>query len=192
MYAIRSYYVEEERLFAEMRAQLGGARATYRRREKNTGYKAGNIREFLRNQGAEYDFFLPLDSDSLMSGDAILTMTRVMQAHPRLGLLQSLVVGAPSGSAFARIFQFGMRHGMRSFTMGAAWWHGDCGPYWGHNALVRVRPFRRHCRLPGLPGKPPLGGHILSHDQLEAVLLRRAGYEVRVIPVESESFEDNP
>ncbi len=183
---------DEDRLFAELRATLGGARATYRRREKNTGYKAGNIREFLLNQGGAYDFFLPLDSDSLMSGKAILTMTRVMQAHPRLGLLQSLVVGAPSGSAFTRIFQFGMRHGMRSFTMGAAWWHGDCGPYWGHNALVRVRPFRRHCRLPVLPGKPPLGGHILSHDQLEAVLLRRAGYEVRVIPVESESFEDNP
>jgi membrane glycosyltransferase len=183
---------EEERLFAEMRARLGGARATYRRREINTGYKAGNVRDFLRNQGSAYDFFLPLDSDSLMSGGAIVAMTRVMQAHPRLGLLQSLVVGAPSGSAFARVFQFGMRHGMRSFTMGAAWWHGDCGPYWGHNALVRVRPFRRHCRLPVLPGEPPLGGHILSHDQLEAVLLRRAGYEVRVIPFESESFEDNP
>ncbi len=183
---------EEERLFAEMRSSLGGARATYRRRSANTGFKAGNIREFLRNQGAEYDFYLPLDSDSLMGGDTILTMTRVMQAHPRLGLLQSLVVGAPATSAFARVFQFGMRHGMRSFTMGAAWWHGDCGPYWGHNALVRVRPFRLHCRLPVLPGKPPLGGHILSHDQLEAVLLRRAGYEVRVIPVETESFEDNP
>jgi membrane glycosyltransferase len=76
--------------------------------------------------------------------------------------------------------------------MGAAWWQGDCGPYWGHNALIRIRPFRRHCRLPVLPGKAPLGGHILSHDQIEAVLIRRAGYEVRVIPVEGESWEENP
>ena len=183
---------EEERLFHAMRAELGGPRAQYRRRTMNEGFKAGNVREFLNNRGRDYDLYLPLDSDSLMSGAAILRMVRIMQAHPRLGILQSLVVGSPATSGFARIFQFGMRHGMRSFSMGAAWWQGDCGPYWGHNALIRVWPFRRHCRLPVLAGKPPLGGHILSHDQVEAVLMRRAGYEVRAIPVEGESWEDNP
>lgn len=182
----------EERMFHARRGELGGARAQYRRRPVNTGFKAGNVREFLTNQGRDYDLYLPLDSDSLMSGDTILRMVRMMEAYPRIGILQSLVVGTPTQSAFARIFQFGMRHGMRSFTMGAAWWQGDCGPYWGHNALIRVAAFRRHCRLPVLPGKPPLGGHVLSHDQLEAVLMRRAGYEVRVIPVETESWEDNP
>ncbi|MEM7178699.1 MAG: glucans biosynthesis glucosyltransferase MdoH [Pseudomonadota bacterium] len=183
---------QEERLFHARRHTLGGARAAYRRRPTNTGFKAGNVREFLSNQGSAYDFYLPLDSDSLMGGATILRMTRIMEAHPRLGILQSLVVGTPTTSAFARIFQFGMRHGMRSFTLGAAWWQGDCGPYWGHNALIRVKPFRRFCRLPILPGKPPLGGHMLSHDQVEAVMIRRAGYEVRVMPVETESYEDNP
>ncbi|MBY8975269.1 glucans biosynthesis glucosyltransferase MdoH [Rhodobacteraceae bacterium NNCM2] len=182
----------EERLFHERRHELGGDSAHYRRRLNNTGFKAGNVREFLANQGHDYDFYLPLDSDSLMGGQTILRMTRIMEAHPKLGILQSLVVGTPTTSAFARIFQFGMRHGMRSFTIGAAWWQGDCGPYWGHNALIRVKPFRRFCRLPILPGKPPLGGHMLSHDQVEAVMIRRAGYEVRVMPVETESYEDNP
>ena len=135
---------------------------------------------------------LPLDADSLMAGDAIVRLVRVMQAHPRLGILQSLVVGAPAESAFARIFQFGMRHGMRTYTMGSAWWIGDCGPFWGHNAVVRIAPFRDHCDLPILPGKPPLGGHVLSHDQVEATLMRRAGYEVRVLPEEGGSWEDNP
>ena len=184
--------IEEERLFAEMREQLGGERAIYRRRSVNTGFKAGNVRDFLLNQGRAFDLYLPLDSDSEMSGDAIVRMVRVMEAHPRIGILQSLVVGSVASSAFARIFQFGMRHGMRSFTMGSTWWQGDCGPYWGHNALIRADAFRKHCRLPTLPGKPPLGGHILSHDQIEAVLMRRAGYEVRVLPIESESLEDNP
>jgi membrane glycosyltransferase len=183
---------EEERLFHAMRPQLGGMRAEYRRRTSNEGFKAGNVREFLCNKGRGYDLYLPLDSDSLMSGAAILRMVRIMEAYPGIGILQSLVVGSPASSAFARVFQFGMRHGMRSFTMGAAWWQGDCGPYWGHNALIRIRPFRRHCRLPVLPGRPPLGGHILSHDQIEAVLIRRAGHEVRVIPVEGESWEENP
>jgi len=183
---------EEERLFAVHRADLGGHRATYRRRERNTGFKAGNIRDWVMHWGTGYDLFLPLDSDSLMSGETILRMVRIAEAHPRIGILQSLVVGAPSTSAFARIFQFGMRHGMRSFTMGATWWQGDCGPYWGHNALIRVAPFRRHCRMPVLQGRGPLSGHVLSHDQMEAALMRRAGYEVRVIPAETESFEDNP
>ena len=183
---------EEERLFEQMRHLFGGDRAVYRRRERNTGFKAGNVRDFLMKQGREYDLYLPLDSDSEMSGEAIVRMVRIMEAHPRIGILQSLVVGSIATSAFARIFQFGMRHGMRSFTMGSAWWQGDCGPYWGHNALIRGAAFRRHCRLPTLPGKPPHGGHILSHDQIEAVLMRRAGYEVRVMPVETESYEDNP
>ena len=182
---------DEERLFSQMRDQLG-AGARYRRRTDNAGWKAGNIRDFLRRWGGAYSFFLPLDSDSLMSGAAIVRMTRIMQAHPRLGILQSLVVGAPSDSFFARVFQFGMRHGMRSFTAGAVWWHGDACAYWGHNALIRTAPFKAKCRLPVLPGTPPLGGHILSHDQIEAALMRRAGYECRVLPVETASFEENP
>ena len=182
---------EEAAGFARIRARLG-PNAVYRRRVKNTGFKAGNIRDWTRRWGDGYDFFLPLDSDSLMAGEDVLKMVRICQAHPRIGILQSLVVGAPADSAFARVFQFGMRAGMRSFTMGAAWWHGDCGPYWGHNALVRTRPFRAKCGLPTLPGSGPLAGHILSHDQVEAALMRRAGYEVRVIPVEGGSWEDNP
>ena len=181
---------EEEAALARWRARLGPV--TYRRRAENTGYKAGNIRDWLRRWGGDYALFLPLDSDSLMDGDTILRMTRIAEAHPRIGILQSLVVGAPATSAFARLFQFGMRHGMRSYTLGAAWWQADCGPFWGHNALVRTAPFRARCGLPRLPGGPPLGGAILSHDQIEAALMRRAGYEVRVIPVEAGSWEDNP
>jgi membrane glycosyltransferase len=167
-------------------------RITYRRRTDNAGYKAGNVRDFCERWGKDYELMLPLDADSLMSGVAIIRLVRMMQAHPRIGILQSLVVGMPSSSAFARIFQFGMRHGMRSYTMGQAWWVGDCGPFWGHNAVVRIKPFFEQCDLPILPGKPPLGGHVLSHDQVEATFMRRAGYEVRVLPVENDSWEENP
>ncbi|MEO8651763.1 MAG: glucans biosynthesis glucosyltransferase MdoH [Hyphomicrobiaceae bacterium] len=168
------------------------ARITYRRRTDNTGFKAGNVRDFCDRWGKDYEVMLPLDADSLMSGETIVRLVRMMQAHPRIGILQSLVVGMPSSSVFARIFQFGMRHGMRSYTMGQAWWVGDCGPFWGHNAVVRMKPFIEGCELPMLPGKPPLGGHVLSHDQVEATLMRRAGYEVRVLPAEMGSWEENP
>ncbi len=183
----------EEAAFAHWKAASGpGVRLVYRRRSDNTGYKAGNVRDFCATWGKDYELMLPLDADSLMDGETIVRHVRMMQTHPKLGILQSLVVGMPSDSAFARIFQFGMRHGMRAYTMGSAWWIGECGPFWGHNALVRIKPFFEACDLPVLPGGPPLGGPVMSHDQVEATLMRRAGYEVRVLPEEGGSWEENP
>ncbi len=164
----------------------------YRRRPANIGFKAGNLRELAERARGSDDFMVVLDADSLMSAAAILRLVRTMQANPTLGILQTLVVGQPAESAFARIFQFGMRHGMRTHTVGIAWWQGPSGPYWGHNAIVRLDPFVAYCRLPTLPGRPPLGGPVLSHDQVEAALMRAAGYEVRVIADEFESWEENP
>ncbi len=186
--------LQEEAAFAAWGARAGAdaTRIFYRRRTSNEGFKAGNLRDFCNRWGAAHEFMIPLDADSLMTGETILRLVRIGQAYPKLGILQSLVVGAPASSAFARLFQFGMRHGMRPYTMGSAWWAGDCGPFWGHNALVRIAPFIHACDLPDLPGKPPLGGQILSHDQVEAVLMRRAGFEVRVLPQECGSYEDNP
>lgn len=183
----------EEALAAELSRDAGeDCTVVYRRRSDNAGYKAGNVRDFCERWGDRYELMLPLDADSVMSGEAIVKLARMMQAYPKLGILQSLVVGMPSKSAFARVFQFGMRHGMRPYTMGSAWWIGDCGPFWGHNAFVRIAPFRDHCHLPVVPGGPPLGGPVMSHDQVEATLMRRAGYEVRVLPVEAGSWEENP
>src|SRR5918997_6284214 len=159
---------EEAAVAAWRREVADPERIVYRRRADNAGYKAGNVRDFCERWGRDFDLMLPLDADSLMSGATIVRLARIMQAHPRVGILQSLVVGTPSRSAFARIFQFGMRHGMRAYTMGSAWWIGECGPFWGHNALVRIAPFAEHCRLPLLKGPPPFGGDVLSHDQVEA------------------------
>jgi len=184
---------EEEATFAAWRREFSNPdRMVYRHRERNTGFKAGNVRDFCERWGPKYEIMIPLDADSLMTGTSIVRLVRVMQASPKLGILQSLVVGMPSPSFFARVFQFGMRHAMRSFTTGSAWWHADCGPFWGHNAAVRIAPFTEHCKLPDLPGKPPFGGHILSHDQIEAIMMRKAGFEVRVLPEEEGSYEENP
>jgi membrane glycosyltransferase len=177
---------EEERVFGH------DPMLHYRRRAANTGYKAGNLMAFAAAHAGRIDVMLVLDADSLMSGAAMLRLVRAMQANPQLGLLQTLVTGRPAASAFARIFQFGMRHGMRTHTTGAAWWQGPSGPYWGHNAIIRLRPFVDHCQLPALPGDSPLSGHVLSHDQVEAALLRAAGWEVRVVADEFQSWEENP
>ncbi|WP_428374733.1 glucans biosynthesis glucosyltransferase MdoH [Lichenicoccus sp.] len=177
---------------AEWAAFAGDPALHYRRRPANTGFKAGNLRDFAVSHHRRYDLMLALDADSLMSGAAMLRLVRVMQANPRLGILQTLVVGRPATTAFARIFQFGMRHGMRTHTTGITWWQGSSGPYWGHNAILRLQPFVDHCALPVLPGRSPLSGHVLSHDQVEAALMRAAGWEVRVIADEFASWEENP
>ena len=175
----------------EAAAFQGMVSVQYRRRASNEGYKAGNLRAFAETADA-YALMVVLDADSLMSGDAILRMVRVMQAAPAIGILQTLIVGRPAESAFTRMFQFGMRQGMRSHTVGAAWWQGPSGPFWGHNAIIRIRPFVDHCALPILPGGPPFGGPVLSHDQVEAVMIRAAGWEVRILADECGSWEENP
>jgi membrane glycosyltransferase len=183
---------EEARFDLLVNHWRGRVAITYRRRDINTGYKAGNIRDFCERWGAQHEFAVTLDADSFMTADAVLRLIRIMQADPKLGILQGLVVGLPSTSAFARVFQFGMRLGMRSYTIGSAWWQGDCGPYWGHNAAIRLKPFVAHCALPVLSKDGTDDRHILSHDQIEAALMRAAGYDVRVLPEEDLGWEENP
>jgi membrane glycosyltransferase len=177
---------EEARFRALAAEWMGRLALTYRRRLHNTGFKAGNIEDFCDRFGQGHEFAMTLDADSVMPAEAVLRLVRIMQAAPEIGILQGLVIGTPAKAAFARLFQFGMRLGMRSYTLGSAWWQGDCGPYWGHNGIIRLASFMAHCRLPKTEAP------ILSHDQIEAVLMRRAGHEVRVLAREDLGFEDNP
>ncbi len=165
-----------------------GVPVHYRRRLQNTGYKAGNVMEFCDNHAGDSAFFICLDADSTMSPAAILRLVACLEADPRLAIVQQMIVGRPARAAFPRLFQFGMRAGMRAWGTGQAWWQGDEGPYWGHNAIIRIAPFRAHCRLDPLPD----GSHILSHDQVEATRLHAAGWKVRVLTAEDGSAEGNP
>jgi membrane glycosyltransferase len=179
---------DPEREAAELAACAGDARIRYRRRATNDGFKAGNIMDFLDCDADGFALMLVLDADSAMSAAAVLRLVGMMQGDPSLGIVQHLTVGLPAASPFPRLFQFGMRAGMRTWAAGQDWWQGDEGPYWGHNAMVRVAPFRAHARLPLLPD----GSAILSHDQVEAAQLRAAGWGVRVLVNEDGSREANP
>ncbi|MBP0464164.1 glucans biosynthesis glucosyltransferase MdoH [Roseomonas sp. PWR1] len=176
----------EEAAFRAFAAQR--ANAHYRRRASNEGFKAGNVMDFLDHHAAGLDHFLCLDADSEMTPAAVLRLVGCLDADPRLAIVQQLIHGRPATAAFPRLFQFGMRHGMRTWAIGQAWWQGDQGPYWGHNAIIRIAPFREHCRLGPLPD----GSRILSHDQVEATRLTAAGWKVRVLPDDDGSAEGNP
>lgn len=165
-----------------------GGDVLYYRRTENKGFKAGNIMEFLDRYADRFEAMLTLDADSQMSARAVLRLVESLAREPRLALVQHLTVGLPARSPFPRLFQFGMRAGMRSWSTALAWWQGDECCYWGHNAVFRTVPFRDHARLPLLPN----GRHILSHDQVEAAMLAGAGWGVRLIPEEDGSAEANP
>jgi membrane glycosyltransferase len=172
-------WVQEETAWTNLCRRLGGfGRIYYRRRKTNENRKAGNIGDFVRTWGGGYEAMLVLDADSLMDGADIVKMTRVMEAYPRLGILQTPPKLIRGSSVFTRLQQFAMRLYGPLFIRGLNFWQLGGGSYWGHNALIRLKPFSEYCELPALPGREPFGGRILSHDFVEAALMVAEGWEV--------------
>jgi membrane glycosyltransferase len=182
----------EEEAFARLRESRPEATFFYRRRAYNHGRKVGNIADFVRRWGGRYDYMVVFDADSLMSASSLMQLVQRMDASPGTALVQTLPAIINAQTLFARTQQFAMRAYGQIFGAGLAWWSGGAGNFWGHNAIVRVRAFAAHAGLPVLPGKGPLGGHILSHDFIEAAMLRRAGWRVEIAPEISGSYEECP
>ncbi|GAB6067388.1 hypothetical protein JCM13664_07060 [Methylothermus subterraneus] len=183
---------EEQRWYRLCEDFAAHGRIFYRNREFNLGRKSGNIAEFCRRWGSRYRYMVVLDADSLIGGRTLVRMVELMEANPQVALIQSLPVPVNQSSLFARILQFASHLYGGVFAAGAAWWQLGEANYFGHNAILRVDPFMRHCGLPKLKGREPFGGEILSHDFVEAALLRRAGWEVWLVPELGESYEELP
>jgi membrane glycosyltransferase len=183
----------EERAWRTLVArQQADGRMFYRRRAENSGRKAGNVADFVRNWGGAYESFVVVDADSVMSGHALVTLARLMEAHPHTGIIQGLPLPAGRETLFARMIQFAARLNGPMLSSGLAFWQLGGGNYWGHNAILRMRPFAAFCALPELPGAAPFGGEIMSHDFVEAAFIRRAGYEVWLVPDLGGNWEEVP
>ena len=186
-------WLAEERAWAALDADLPpGENVYYRHRPENTARKAGNVADFVERWGDHYDFMVTLDADSLMAGATLVEMTRRIAADPACGILQAPPAPVGRVSVLARWQQFAARLYSPVFLRGFSLWTGSEGNYWGHNAILRVAAFRDHCDLPVLPGQAPLGGEILSHDFIEAALMRRAGWGVCLAEDLAGSYEECP
>ncbi len=191
-------WLEEELAWAELRQSTPNGRDRglgelyYRRRPRNTGRKAGNIEDFCERWGPDYRYMVVLDADSVMTGETLLALVERMEDDADCALMQAPPVPVNKSSLFARMQQFAASVYGPVFTVGLAAWAGEDSNYWGHNAIIRVDPFTDHCGLPRLPGVEPLGGEILSHDFVEAALLRRAGWRVRLAADLGGSYEETP
>ena len=186
----------EFQAWRQMRDELAmsapGVQVYYRWRQRRTQRKAGNVADFCRRWGRAYRYMVVLDADSVMSGEALLTLVRLMEAQPRAGIVQTAPRPCGHDSLHARVQQFAARVTGPLFAAGLAYWQLGESHYWGHNAIIRVAPFMRHCGLAELPGRGGLAGEILSHDFVEAALMRRAGYEVWLLPELEGSYEQPP
>ena len=180
---------EWQRLCEEMNAH---GRIFYRNRKENIARKSGNIADFVERWGARYRYMIVLDADSIMAGDTLVRMVRLMEANPDTALIQAPPVPVNRESLFARVLQFASAAYGPMFTAGAGFWQLGSSNFWGHNAIIRVAPFAAHCGLPSLPGREPFGGVILSHDFVEAAMLRRAGWRVWLAYELKGSYEELP
>jgi membrane glycosyltransferase len=186
-------WVHEEAAFKAARArQATGPRLYYRRRPTNTGKKAGNIADWCRRWGPAYDYMIVLDADSLMTGQSLTKLAHIMDRSPEVGLCQTVPVTIGRNTLFARMQQFAGGVYGPLMAAGLAFWHRGTGNFWGHNAIIRVRAFMESAGLPHLPGSPPFGGQILSHDFVEAALMCRAGWRVCMAPELHGSYEEIP
>jgi membrane glycosyltransferase len=186
-------WIAEEIQFLELRKRTGASgKFFYRHRPVNEGRKAGNIADWVRRFGGEYEQMIILDADSLMSGETLVRLVAAMERNPRVGLIQTLPVIVNGNTLFARVQQFAGRLYGPILAHGLGWWHGTEGNYWGHNAAIRVRAFAERAGLPVLRGRKPFGGSIMSHDFVEAAMMRRGGWAIHMAPMLSGSYEECP
>jgi membrane glycosyltransferase len=188
-----SVWLREEQAWIDFCRDVNGfGRIFYRRRRLAINRKSGGIADFCRRWGRAYRYLVVLDADSIMTGETLVKLVRLMEAHPRAGILQTAPAPVGARSLHARIQQFAQRLYGPLYAAGLHHWQLGEAAYWGHNAILRVEPFREHCALPRLPGRGPLSGSLLSHDFVEAAWMRRAGYQVWLVPSLGGSFEELP
>jgi membrane glycosyltransferase len=183
---------EEEAWLRWCRETGGFGRIFYRRRRIRLKRKSGNVADFCRRWGRKYRYMIMLDADSVISGECLVRLVQLMERHPTAGMIQTAPTAVYRRSVFGRVQQFCGRAYGPMFTAGLHYWQLGDGQYWGHNTVIRVKPFMDHCGLPPLPGKPPLGGDILSHDFVEAALMGRAGWSLWLAYDLPGSWEETP
>ncbi len=174
-----NFWIDEEKAWLDLCKQTQGfGRIFYRKRRVNLHNKSGNIADFCRRWGASYRYMVVLDADSLMTGPMLVRLGELMEAHPRTGIIQTNPTLARGKTLYQRIMQFGTQLCGPLFSAGSNYWQLGSSSYWGHNAIIRLHPFMKHCAIPELPANSPLGRRVLSHDSIEAALMQKAGYEV--------------
>ncbi len=186
-------WIEEERRWFDLVHDLDAlGRIYYRRRVLNEGKKSGNIRDFLNTWGRRYRYFIVFDADSVMRGETVVDLVKLMETHPQVGLIQTVPALVNAQSLFGRIQQFANRLYAPIFITGLNFWAQGLGNYWGHNAILRTEPFMQLCDLPHLPGVKPFGGQILSHDFVEAALMLKENWQAWFAHDLEGSYEEAP
>ncbi|MGA2248447.1 MAG: glucans biosynthesis glucosyltransferase MdoH [Verrucomicrobiota bacterium] len=188
-----SVWIAEEKAWFDLCRQVHGfGHIFYRKRRVTLHHKSGNVADFCRRWGTRYRYMIVLDADSVMAGGTFVRLVNLMENHPQTGIIQTYSRPVLGQSLFQRINQFASQVYGPLFVAGANFWQLDNASWYGHNAIIRVDPFMRFCAMPELPPSGKLGTRIMSHDTVEAALIRRAGCEVWSDYDLGGSFEEGP
>ncbi|MGI6782708.1 MAG: glucans biosynthesis glucosyltransferase MdoH [Aminivibrio sp.] len=186
-------WVEEEEAWYRFCQEEGAfGQVFYRKRKHNAKRKSGNVADFCRRWGANYRYMAVFDADSIMTGETLAKLVKIMETRPDIGILQTPPRAVNRETLIARVQQFANHVYGPLLAAGLHFWQLGHAQYCGHNALIRTAPFMKHCELPRLPGRAPLGGDILSHDYVESALMCRAGYGIWLAYDLGGSWEETP
>jgi membrane glycosyltransferase len=154
--------------------------------------KSGNIDDFCRRWGKDYRYMIVLDADSVMSGECLVhagaadgsQVPTPASSRPRRVRRARYLVCAHPAILDARVWPAVHRRPALLATRRIAL----LGPQCDHPLEAVHAPLRAGAAA----GQRLAGGEILSHDFIEAALMRRAGWAVWIAYDLDGSYEEMP
>ncbi len=152
-------WIEEERRWSELVCDLDAlGKIYYRRRLFNEERKSGNVRDFLNTWGKRYRYFVCCDADSVMRGETLVDLVKLMEVHPtrrpdsnRAGARQRRVALRPHPAICQPPLRAGVHR--RAELLGAGFWkllgpqrhhpHGAVHAVLRFAAIARTQTVRR-------------------------------------------------
>lgn len=154
------------------------------RRSERKGFKAGALNNWLRRYGVAYDYFVLLDSDSVLPPDWVSEALKFAE-HPdnaHLAIFQGFINIWNTDKPFPRALSPTTRLGQDEWERRLSGYVGAVFCY-GHNAMLRTKPVLE------------VGGFVedyVSEDFATAVKLASAGYGSVFVPLHTwEAMPEN-
>lgn len=139
------------------------------RRQDRSGYKAGNLNNYLRGR-SDYDYFVVLDSDEVIPPDFISKALRYFAADENCGAVQARHVASEGKNAFQRLLGRSVAGNGRTVQVIKNFYGANA--LLGHGMMISRRCYQRAGGFP----------HVVAEDISFAVEIRNAGLSILYAP----------
>lgn len=139
------------------------------RRQDRSGYKAGNLNNYLRGR-SDYDYFVVLDSDEVIPPDFISKALRYFAADENCGAVQARHVASEGKNMFQRLLGRSVAGNGRTVQVIKNFYGANA--LLGHGMMISRRCYQRAGGFP----------HVVAEDISFAVEIRNAGLSILYAP----------